>query len=393
MTNQGEPSLPARRRLLVREAAVLTIAGAIGALGLAGNIAASSGSPGWRWVVDAAVGVASLVLLRSRRSRPATVAVLVVIASTWCSSVLGSTAVAILALATTRRWRPIAGVGALLVATTVLDDLSAGEPGRAGEQAVLVAALYAALAGVGAYLGSRRDLIAALRERAAATEREQHARVEQAQVAERTRIAREMHDVLAHRISLVAMHAGALAFRTDLPAQEQAATAAVVRDNANLALAELRQVLGVLRSDSAPVPEPPQPSLDAVDALVAEAGALGDQVLLDVADATRAALPRVPADLGRHAYRIVQEALTNARKHAAGSPVRVAIAGAPGGLLTVEVVNGAATRPPTGVVGSGTGLVGVAERARLTGGRLDHGPDAAGGYRVRAVLPGSWRRC
>jgi len=366
---------------------VLGGAAVVGAVSLGLAATSAAGAPWWRWVLDALVGVGALALLTRRDRFPAAVAAVIVLASTWCSSVLGATVVAVVALASTRRWRPVAAVGALFVASTVVDDVPHGAFARAGEQAVLVAAVYAALVGLGAYLGSRRDLVAALRGRAEATEREQRARVEQAQVAERARIAREMHDVLAHRISLVAMGSGVLAFRPDLPEPERVAAATAVRDNANLALAELRQVLGVLRQGDAPVPDAPQPTLADVDRLVAEARALGDDVRLDVAAGTRDAVAALPAPTGRDAYRIVQEGLTNARKHAPGAAVRVEVGGSPGGLLTVEVRNGPATRPPSGVVGSGTGLVGAAERARLAGGRLDHGPDAAGGYRLRAVLP------
>lgn len=359
----------------------------VGAVSLAAVAAQMPGSSPWRWVLDGLVGVAALALLRLRHRHPVLVAVVVVLASTWAASVLGAVVLAVVSLATTRRWRPVLGVGLLLVATTVADDVARGTADRWWGQAVLTAALYAALAGFGAYQGSRRDLMAALRERAEAAEREQRSRLEQARTAERTRIAREMHDVLAHRISLVAMHAGVLAFRTDLPAEQQAATAGVVRDNANLALAELRQVLGVLRQDGDPVPAPPQPTLADLDGLVEAAADLGAGARLDVGAGTRAALRALPVATSRSAYRIVQEALTNARKHAPGAPVVVAVAGSPGGVLTLDVQNGRPTGPDTGVPGSGTGLVGVGERVRLAGGRLAHGPDGEGGYRLQAVLP------
>ncbi|WP_454049869.1 sensor histidine kinase [Cellulomonas sp. Marseille-Q8402] len=374
----------------------LAVAATLGALALAATVTQSPAEPALHWAADAAAGVGAVALLALRRRHPVAVAVLVVLASAVASSVFGATLVAIVSLATRRRWRSVIGVGLLLVAVTVGDDLLAGRTDLVWGRSALVVAVYSALAAAGAYLGSRRDLLAALRERAASAERErqaaeqaQAARVEQAQVAERTRIAREMHDVLAHRISLVALHAGALAFRSDVPEAERAATAAVVRDNANLALAELRQVLGVLRAGSGDgTPEAPQPTLRALDELVAEASAAGGvPVDVTIPDATRSALGLLPAPLGRDAYRIVQEGLTNARKHAPGAPARVAVGGGPGGLLTVEVRSGAPTRPPAGVEGSGTGLVGVAERVRLAGGRLDHGPDDDGGYRLRAVLP------
>ncbi|WP_431838145.1 sensor histidine kinase [Cellulomonas sp. Y8] len=384
-SRRAHPTPLSDRGELLRLGAVAVV----GAVSLAASIDQSPPASALRWVLDGAVGVAALVALRWRRAFPVAVAAGVVLATAVCASTLGAVVLAVVSLATWRRWPAIVLVGALLVGSTVVDDAARGETAaQVGARAVLTSALYAALVGTGAYLGSRRELLQALRDRAHAAEREQAARVEQAQVAERTRIAREMHDVLAHRISLVAMHAGALAFRDDLPAAERVATATVVRDNANLALVELRQVLGVLRAEPGPstVPEPPQPTLDALPDLVQQARAAGSPVELSIAPGTADALPALPPATSRNVYRVVQEGLTNARKHAPGTPVRVTVAGTPGGLLDVLLQNGAGAGA-SGVEGSGTGLVGAAERVRLLGGRLDHGPDGAGGYRLRAVLP------
>jgi signal transduction histidine kinase len=221
-----------------------------------------------------------------------------------------------------------------------------------------------------------------------------------------------MHDVLGHRLSLLSVHAGALEFRPDASAEEIAGAAKVIRENAHLALQDLREVIGVLR---APVGELPQPTLADVRQLVAESGRAGMRV--DLRQETNGAVPDL---VGRTAYRIVQEALTNARKHAPGADVRVALTGAPGQGLTVEVANqppgpGPAGEPhpdpplpgspvgersPTagsgpGVVhspgpaanGPGQGLAGLAERVALAGGRLEHGPTPSGGWRLAAWLP------
>lgn len=376
------------------EVARLVAVALIGAVSLAVSIAQQPDAPGLRWFADAALGVGALVLVRWRRVHPVAVSVLVVLASLVSTSVLGAVPLALVSLATTRRWQAISGVGVLFLASTVASDVvTRGVSQRVWADLVLAAAAYGTCVGFGAYLGSRRDLVAALQDRAAAAEREQAARVAQVQVAERTRIAREMHDVLAHRISLVAMHAGVLAFRRDLPPDEQAATAGVVRDNANLALVELREVLGVLRADTpsgaggTSAPEPPQPTLSAVPELVERERRAGAVVRLDLDAATTTALADLPETTSRHAYRIAQEGLTNARKHAPGSLVHVTVEGSPGGLLTLTVQNAAGARPPAGLAGAGLGLVGAAERVRLLGGRLDHGPDDTGGYRLRAVLP------
>lgn len=351
-------------------------------------------APAARWIAEAAALLGALALLRLRHRYPVLVAGVLAVASAAISPLIGAAVLAIVSLATWRRWWQVAGVGVLFVGTTLLADAAqGGTSGPWWERAGVVVLVYAACVATGAYQGSRRELLAALRERAAAAEREQAARVEQAQVAERTRIAREMHDVLAHRISLVAMHADVLAFRSDLPDADRAATAVVVRDNANLALAELRQVLGVLRTGASTAPagapgaaEPPQPTLARLDDLVRDAREAGAEIDLSVTPGASAHLPGLPGQLSRDAYRIVQEALTNARKHAPGGTVRVQVDGTPGGLLVVEVRNGPGTGVPSGIPGSGTGLVGVAERVRLSGGDLEHGPDD-GGYRLRALLP------
>jgi signal transduction histidine kinase len=169
----------------------------------------------------------------------------------------------------------------------------------------------------------------------------------------------------------------------------------VIRENAHLALQDLREVIGVLR---APVGELPQPTLVDVRQLVAESGRAGMRVDLD-----QEIEGAVPDLVGRTAYRIVQEALTNARKHAPGADVRVVLTGAPGQGLTVEVANGppglgtgsadpgprpsGAPSPGPAANQPGQGLAGLAERVALARGRLEHGPTPSGGWRLTAWLP------
>ena len=202
-------------------------------------------------------------------------------------------------------------------------------------------------------------------------------RVEQARLAERERIAREMHDVLAHRLSLLAVHAGALEVRRAASTGERDA-AGVIRRCAYDALEDLRQVIGMLREQ--PGEDRPQPTLGDVPALVEQSRAAGTAVDLDLAGGAG-----VPDAVGRHAYRIVQEALTNARKHAPGSPVRVAVRGRAEDGLVVEVGN--ALVPGGSLPGAGAGLAGLRERVQLAGGRLEHGPTPGGEFRLRAWLP------
>ncbi|NBE81682.1 sensor histidine kinase [Micromonospora rubida] len=272
----------------------------------------------------------------------------------------------------------------------------------------------------GMFVRARRQLILSLRDRADRAEAEQQLRVAQARQLERTRIAREMHDVLAHRISLLSLHAGALEFRPDAPPEEVARAAGVIRESAHAALQDLREVIGVLRADDPPPPGPassgqvpagsarpgpapapaarsattpqpaaverPQPTLADVPTLVAESRAAGMRV--EVVDTVEAA-GTAPVALGRGAYRIVQEGLTNARKHAPGAAATVRLSGAPGDGLTVDVRNrwpvGAGWQPV--IPGTGTGLVGVAERVSLAGGHLEHGRDGSGDFRLTAWLP------
>ena len=232
-----------------------------------------------------------------------------------------------------------------------------------------------------------------LQERAAHLEAERRLQVEQARAAERRRIAREMHDVLAHRVSLLSLHAGALEFRPDASPEEVAEAAGVIRASAHAALEELRDVVGVLRDeDPREAPEPPQPTLADLGALVDECRAAGMRVNLALEEA--ATVPDLPGTLGRTAYRVVQEGLTNARKHAPGAAVDVAVRADPGRGIVVEVVSRAAVAvgaAPSGgpLPGAGTGLVGLAERVALAGGELRHGPDERGDFVLRAELP--WR--
>ncbi|MFI5840136.1 sensor histidine kinase [Catenuloplanes sp. NPDC051500] len=235
---------------------------------------------------------------------------------------------------------------------------------------VLMALAYAAVLGWGVWAQARRNLLDAWRERARRAEEEQLQRVEEARRAERTRIAREMHDVLAHRLSLLATYAGAFEYRPDAPPERMTAAAGVIRDSAHRALDELRQVITLLhRDDPAGDADAPTAAHDASDIhrLIEEARAAGQSVSVDGA----------PPDEDL-AYRIVREALTNARKHASGEPVRLTFAGT---TITVRNRSG-----PGGTRGAGTGLIGLAERVTLAGGALTH-DTADGEFRLTAELP------
>ncbi len=249
---------------------------------------------------------------------------------------------------------------------------------------VLMVAGYAALVGWGALSQARRALLISLRERARRAEAEQGRRVAEARVLERTRIAREMHDVLAHRLSLVATYAGALEYRPDSSPEQLSRAAGVVRAGVHQALGELREVISVLRDEDVDGDEPrPQPVLADIPRLVGESHDAGEHVVLDDRTADKAV---VPSAAGRAAYRVVQEGLTNARKHAAGRPVSVRLDGGPGETLVIDIHN-TLSGEASSVPGSGTGLIGLTERVHLAGGELDHEVTAAGEFRLHAWLP------
>ena len=341
------------------------------------------------------LGVAALALLPFRRRFPLPVAAATAVFTGASSMAAGAALIALVSLSTHRRWRPVAVVAVLsLLGGVTYEALRPSIDGLwVGLLTFVTGALLVALViAVGYYIGARRDLVMSLRDRADTAEREQVSRVAEARANERAQIAREMHDVLAHRISLVAMHSGALAYRTDLSVDETTRTASIIRDNAHLALTELREVLGVLRDPSeggqGSAVEPPQPTLGAVQTLVDQERASGREVVasIDVVD-----LESAPTALSRNAFRIIQECLTNARKHAPGVPVTLTLSGGPGVGLDICVSNPvpepAATAHP--LPPSGMGLAGVTERAALSGGRLTFGTDRRGQFVVGARLP--WR--
>jgi signal transduction histidine kinase len=235
-------------------------------------------------------------------------------------------------------------------------------------------------AAAGAYVGARRDLVDSLRERAERAEHERELRADQARIGERARIAREMHDVLAHKVSLIALHAGALEVNTD-DAQVRE-SAALIRTTATQAMDDLREVLGVLRAGGGLDDELRPPSgTDDLGRIVDASRAAGVRVALAV-DA-----PALPDALARTAHRVVQEALTNVHKHARGAATTVTVTGDAARGVTIEVVNQRPVASDALLPGAGAGLAGLRERVGLVGGTLDAAPTVSGGWRVAAWLP------
>lgn len=362
-------------------------------------------------LLDAVLGIVALVALWWRRSHPAGVAIIVLAISSF--SALGAAAgmVALFNSALRLEVRTLAAMTAFGTVCAAVSAMFYGEPNGYDWMGLVVGILLTIIAVTcGLFARAQRDLVHSLHERAHRMEAERRLQDEQAREAERRRIAREMHDVLAHRISLLSVHAGALEFRPDAPPAEIAEAAAVVRGAAHAALQELRDVIGVLREGAegadGTAPEgadrataPPQPTLCDLPALVDESRLAGARVALrvDVPEAEAA----MPAALGRTAYRIVQEGLTNARKHAPAAAVEVDVEGREGSELVVSVVSRKPVRVAAGAgaggpgrlgverpPGAGTGLIGLGERVALAGGTLTHGPDpASGDFVLRAALP------
>jgi signal transduction histidine kinase len=232
-------------------------------------------------------------------------------------------------------------------------------------------------------------------------ERAERQRERNAVLEERARIAREMHDVVAHHMSMIAVQAETAPYRVpDLtePAQKEfAAVSEAARD----ALTEMRRLLGVLRSDSTTSDNSkksderagsaelaPQPRLEDVPELVETARRAGARVALDMPDSARL----VPPGVGLAAYRIVQESLSNAARHAPGARISVLIETEPS-FVRVSVTNDPPVGTPPEADGTGHGLAGMQERAALLGGELSAGPESGGGFAVRALLPaGEGRR-
>jgi len=257
--------------------------------------------------------------------------------------------------------------------------------------------VHAALLGWGAYGRTRSELLVSLHERVRAAEADRDRRAEEARREERLRIARDMHDTLAHRLSLVATAAGALAFRPDASPERLAQAAAVVRDGTSQALVELRQVVAVMRD-----PDDAVVGVDTLDDLVAQVRQAGAVVGLR----TTGSVDDLPRATRNTVLRTVQECLTNARKHAPGTPVHLEVVVSDDDvrvLATNPVTPGVAsagevrddsdmspgTAPTLDLTGGprpGVGLVGLRERASALGGSLDAGV-VDGTWTVRVVLP------
>jgi signal transduction histidine kinase len=268
-------------------------------------------------------------------------------------------------------------VFALLVLASAI-VLAAG--GSAVGDALSVLIWWATAIGVGRGLRERQRLVELLRERSSRLERDRERDMADAALEERARIARELHDVIAHAVSLMVVQASAERRLLEPDQRRTADTLQTIEDSGREALGELRRLLGVLRAHGRERLAP-QPGLGVLSELLDEGRRGGDEIRLEVEGDP----VRLPAGLDLTAYRIVQEGLTNARKHAPAAAVDITLRWRPA-ELEIEVADDGPGRPEN-PNGAGHGLIGMRERASLYGGSIRTGARAEGGFRVLACLP------
>ncbi|MFE1070930.1 sensor histidine kinase [Streptomyces sp. NPDC058783] len=286
-----------------------------------------------------------------------------------------------------RTMSAVLGVSVLSAAGLWLNRMTTDSGDFRGGLDVLAALAPMPLAWVMGFAArTRQELLAAAERQAADARRAQALEATQATQRERTRIAGEMHDVVAHSLTLLVVHAETLRARGgELPAWARAqidGLAAAGRQSSG----ELRDLLRMLRDPADAVPLQPVPDLGELDALLAGHRAAGGTVELTMDVASQS----VPGPVQSAVYRVVQEALVNARRHAPGAPVQVTVYGKGDGELRCEIVNGRGVRRAAAGAGIGLGLVSMEERISALGGELTAGPTGDGGFRVAATMP--WER-
>ncbi|MEJ2886208.1 sensor histidine kinase [Actinomycetospora aeridis] len=326
----------------------------------------------------AGVALSTVVLVFRRRAPVVVTVVVALLALPFPGSWFGYIALYSAGAYARRRWS-LWLLAPLVVATSFVGDR--GWVGfRVNDHAFLLfVASLVTLAGL--YVGTRREAIAGAVERADRAEREQELLAEQARADERVRLAGEMHDVVTHRINLMVLQAGALGVRTEDPAVRAAAEE--LREAGVQALAEMRDLVGVLRAGRTPGSVAADVPADELAGLVDESRRVGVEVDLEVTGDPSGPAPTVRRTL----HRVVQESLTNARKHAPGAAVRVEVRHTDG-RVCATVTNGPPDAPADpDTTGGGVGLDGLRRRVGLVGGTFTAGPTRDGGFRVGAHLP------
>ncbi|MEU3830252.1 histidine kinase [Streptomyces sp. SID161] len=327
-----------------------------------------------------ACGLAAAVALLLRRRRPM-LTFLLTLPSVLLSDAVVACLAALYTLASFRCPRTLLVLGSLAFAFADTTSLPSPELDLTSPPTLIALGYSTATAAAAVFLGqlvqTRRDLSLRLTEISQARDHQQLLTAQAALAKERAQLAREMHDVVSHQVSLIAVHAGALQVGTSDPDAKEAA--ATIRRLSVQTLDELRHMVGVLRASGGnPTDLTPQPALIDLQRLADNSG---------IETELRMNLPEgLPPPVQRAVYRTVQEALTNARKHAPGATARIDLFQA-GGSVHVKVTNTAPTQPPLTLPGAHHGLIGLRQRAELLGGTMSSGPTADGGYEVCVVLP------
>lgn len=280
-----------------------------------------------------------------------------------------------LARADQHRW-PTAVAGVAVFAASANTWWGGGVLGVSVDSVVYAAMSAAAPIALGLLVRARSELTVRLRELDAARQNERRLVAEEVLAAERARLAREMHDVVSHQVSLIAVQSGAL--QVAGADETTRSTARTIRGLATRTLEELRQMVALLRSDAAEASAAPQPTIADLEELVSSSG-IPTTLTVDLPD-------DLSSSAQRAVYRTVQEGLTNIRKHAPGAEASVS-ARTLDDAVEVVVRNGPGTRGGTQWPASGHGLIGLRERADLLDGTLDTHADDDGGYRLRLRLP------
>jgi signal transduction histidine kinase len=336
------------------------------------------------WDIDEPVrmacALAAAVALLLRRPQPLLTFLLTLPAVLLSDSVFACLA-ALYTLASLSRPRALLVVCALAFAVSDTTSLPSPELDLTRTPTLIALGYSAATAAAAVFLGqlvrTRRDLSLRLAEISEARDHQQLLTAQAVLAKERAQLAREMHDVVSHQVSLIAVRAGALQVGAGDPDTREAA--ATIRRLSVQTLDELRHMVGVLRASSGhPTELTPQPALSDIRRLADNCG---------IRTELRMALPEgLPPTVQRAVYRTVQEALTNTRKHAPGATAHIDLSHADG-AVRVRVTNTAPTQPPLPLPGAHHGLLGLRQRAELLGGTMTSGPTSDGGYELCVVLP------
>lgn len=345
---------------------------------------------------DVVLGAVAILLLPLSKRYPFTVAILASAFLTLSSSATGAASLMVIRIAFAGNRMRLIAIGAVWGCAVVANSLLLATVTKAGfswaqmaGSVVLGLLVYVVLLAIGRYWRAREETLRLLRERAHKAEQDREKDIHAAQETERLRIAREMHDVLAHRMSLVSMHAGVLTYREDLPREKITEAAHVIQESTAQALTELRGLLGVLRDANEVEPRSPQPVLEHLPILLAETRAAGARIEVEFIGLEvvneQPLTPSLSEATSRAAYRIVQEALTNSRKHAPGETVRLRLSRV-GEYLGVESRNRLPSEPAEHSQSSGMGLIGLTERIQILGGILRIS-DTSGEFVIEGKLP------